>query len=142
MKNCIFCKIIQKPETENYRILENGKDFLVILDIKPIDRGHSLVIPKKHYSCIEEMGKSFTSLINYSKSFAIDYCKTLDTNSFELKINNKIYLLEEGENHVGHIHTHIIPKYKSHDKISVTKLYFDNIKEAFSKGTKLHSSPL
>jgi len=48
MKKCVFCEIV-KGNIESFKIAEN-KEFIAILDIKPLVRGQALVIPKKHYS--------------------------------------------------------------------------------------------
>ena len=45
-KNCIFCKIIKK-EIPSDVILEN-KDFIAILDINPVNKGHILILIKDH----------------------------------------------------------------------------------------------
>lgn len=47
MSKCIFCKIVQ-GKIPCYKIYEN-KNFLAFLDIRPLNQGHTLVIPKKHY---------------------------------------------------------------------------------------------
>ena len=45
--DCIFCKIVA-GEIPCYKLYED-KDFLSFLDIRPLNIGHALVIPKKHY---------------------------------------------------------------------------------------------
>lgn len=47
MEECIFCKIV-KGEVPCFKIYED-KDFLAFLDAFPFCRGHTLVIPKRHY---------------------------------------------------------------------------------------------
>ncbi len=47
MEDCIFCKIV-KGEIPSYKVYED-KNFLAFLDIRPLTKGNSLVIPKKHY---------------------------------------------------------------------------------------------
>ena len=46
MENCIFCKIIS-GDIPAYKIYEDDK-FLAFLDIRPLNPGHTLVIPKQH----------------------------------------------------------------------------------------------
>ena len=43
---CIFCSIVS-GQTQSYKIDENS-DAITILEINPISKAHSLVIPKKH----------------------------------------------------------------------------------------------
>lgn len=45
--DCIFCKIV-KGEIPSYKVYEDA-DFMAFLDIAPLNKGHVLVIPKKHY---------------------------------------------------------------------------------------------
>lgn len=47
MKNCIFCKIVKK-ELPCYHVYED-EEFLGFLDIFPRVKGHTILIPKKHY---------------------------------------------------------------------------------------------
>ncbi|PIR94680.1 HIT family protein [Candidatus Falkowbacteria bacterium CG10_big_fil_rev_8_21_14_0_10_39_11] len=46
MTDCIFCKIIA-GEIPSYKVYEDD-EFLGFLDIQPRNKGHVLVIPKKH----------------------------------------------------------------------------------------------
>ena len=47
MKDCIFCKIVNKEIPAH--IVYEDRDFLAFLDIRPQSPGHTLVVPKKHY---------------------------------------------------------------------------------------------
>ena len=47
MRNCIFCKIIKK-EIPCHKVYEDD-NFLAFLDIRPLNKGHCIVIPKEHY---------------------------------------------------------------------------------------------
>ena len=46
MDGCIFCKIA-KGEIDSAKVYEDEK-FFAFLDMKPINPGHTLLIPKKH----------------------------------------------------------------------------------------------
>ena len=50
MNDCIFCKIL-KGEIPSAKVYENDK-VLAFLDISPVHKGHTLVIPKEHYENI------------------------------------------------------------------------------------------
>jgi histidine triad (HIT) family protein len=45
--DCIFCKIVA-GELPCYKLYEDS-DYLAYLDIRPLNKGHALVIPRKHY---------------------------------------------------------------------------------------------
>ena len=48
--DCIFCKIIN-GDIPSYTIYED-EVIKVFLDISPISKGHSLIVPKKHFENI------------------------------------------------------------------------------------------
>ena len=103
-ENCIFCKII-KGEIPAYKVYED--DFvLAFLDIYPISKGHTLVIPKKHVNRLTELDeeelKKFWSgvkrVIKKIEKLASDY---------NIVINQGTLAGQE----VPHLHVHIIPRY-------------------------------
>lgn len=53
--DCIFCKII-KGEVPSYKVYEDDK-FLAFLDIRPLNPGHTLIIPKEHYRWVWDVPK-------------------------------------------------------------------------------------
>lgn len=60
MKECVFCQIVKK-EIPCFKVFEN-ENFLAFLDIKPRNKGHTLVIPKKHFRWVwdvPEIGEYF-----------------------------------------------------------------------------------
>ena len=53
MRECIFCKIVA-GELPSYKVYEDA-NFLAFLDIYPRTKGHTLVIPKKHYQWVYDV---------------------------------------------------------------------------------------
>jgi histidine triad (HIT) family protein len=49
---CIFCSIVAK-KTPSYKIAEDT-NFIAILELNPLSKGHTLLIPKKHTDKIPE----------------------------------------------------------------------------------------
>lgn len=45
--DCIFCKIVE-GQIPSYKVYDKGS-FMAFLDINPLNPGHTLVVPKKHY---------------------------------------------------------------------------------------------
>jgi len=70
MKDCIFCKIVKK-EIKGFLVDENEK-FIAILDIYPITKGQTLVIPREHYSAnpLEVPDEILKEAISFSKKVA------------------------------------------------------------------------
>jgi histidine triad (HIT) family protein len=51
--DCLFCKIVKKEVFA--AILYEDEDVIAFMDIKPINPGHALIIPKKHAVLVEEL---------------------------------------------------------------------------------------
>jgi len=99
MENCIFCKII-KGEVPAVKIWEDEK-YLVFLDMKPINSGHLLVIPKNHSDYAFDLNdKEYSELMLKSKEIA----KKLKD---KLK-SKRIGMIIEGFG-VPHVHVHLVP---------------------------------
>lgn len=101
--NCIFCKII-KGEIPCHKIFED-KNFLVFLDIKPVNHGHLLVIPKKHVIWMQEADdKTITDIYKLSKKIMLALKKGLECDYVQLSVVG---------NEVPHFHVHLIPRYNN-----------------------------
>jgi histidine triad (HIT) family protein len=97
MENCIFCKIV-KGEIPCYKIDEDN-NFLAFLDITPRNKGHTLVVPKKHYRWVWDIEENYSSAIN---KVANALKKALET-----EIIQSVVMGEE----VHHAHIHLIPRF-------------------------------
>lgn len=51
--DCIFCQIAEKKSPAG--ILFENKLVMAFIDIRPVNEGHALVIPKTHAKLIEEI---------------------------------------------------------------------------------------
>jgi len=100
MNKCIFCKII-KGEVPATKIWENN-DFLAILDIQPVVRGMTVVLPKKHYSPkIFEMDKEiYSDFMEAGRTVARKLKKGLDA--------ERVFMVAEGLD-VNHAHLKLYP---------------------------------
>jgi len=109
--DCIFCKIV-KGEIPSSKLLEDN-EFLAFLDIKPINKGHVLIIPKAHCRNLLDFPKSEeTNLIEFVKKVAMAVMKATSADGFNLGMNNG----EAAGQIVEHAHFHIIPRFKD-DKL-------------------------
>ncbi len=52
-KNCIFCKIVKKEIPSE--LVEESKNFVAFLDVNPKTSGHTLIIPKQHFTNLMDM---------------------------------------------------------------------------------------
>ncbi len=111
---CVFCKIIS-GEIPSYKVYEDN-DFLAILDISQTTLGHTLVMPKKHYSNMLEMpNDEYAKLMGIVQRLAIKITNNLNASGCNILINsNKV----AGQT-VMHTHVHIIPRYTESDSIKI-----------------------
>ena len=74
MSDCIFCKII-KGEVPFTKVYED-EDTLAFLDINPITKGHTLVIPKEHAETIDKLSEdSLCKAVVIIKKILLDVIK-------------------------------------------------------------------
>ncbi len=107
MEECIFCKIVNKVEP-GYFVFE-GDTIVGFLDSHPLNRGHTLVVPKAHYDTIIDVPDDvLTELIVITKNVGIQVCGALDAAGFNLFQNNGTHAGQV----VPHIHFHIIPRFE------------------------------
>lgn len=105
MTDCIFCKII-KGEIPSVKLYEDS-EALAFLDINPINLGHALVIPKKHFQNILETPEDIMVHMMKVVKKVSHGLEALKPDGINIKINNK----EAAGQDVFHSHIHVIPRY-------------------------------
>ncbi|KKR45204.1 MAG: Histidine triad (HIT) protein [Parcubacteria group bacterium GW2011_GWA1_40_21] len=101
MDDCIFCKII-KGAIPAEKIYEDD-EVVAFLDIKPVNFGHTLVIPKKHYEKMESTPDDTLSAVFTNAKKLIKVIKESMSADF-------VALSVVGID-VPHFHIHLIPRY-------------------------------
>jgi len=102
--DCIFCKIVN-GEIPCAKIYED-KEFLAFLSIGPINKGHTLVVPKKHSENLFDFPEE-TNLIEFLKKVAKAVVNGTGADGFNLSLNNG----KAAGQLVLHTHFHIIPRF-------------------------------
>ncbi len=105
-KPCIFCSIIagQEPCVQIHH--DNG--FLVLMDKYPINPGHALVMPTKHYETLlqmphAEVGKLYSLVPTIARAII----SAVKADGFNIGQNNGI----AANQIVPHVHVHIVPRF-------------------------------
>ena len=121
----IFTKIVN-GEIPSYKIFEN-EHFYSFLDISPMTKGHTLVIPKKEVDYLFDIDDTMLSeMIVLSKKIAKAIEKTVECT----RVGVMVVGLE-----VPHAHIHLIPIQNEGDmnlsnkRIQLTKEEFEKIAE-------------
>ena len=106
MKDCIFCKIV-KGNIPSAKVYEDD-DMISFLDIAPNNKGHVLVVPKKHTENLLEMNDAdLNAVFNAVGKVSRAISKSLKCD-FNLIMNNG----KDSGQIVFHSHVHIIPRYE------------------------------
>lgn len=102
MEDCIFCNL------EASRIEDENKLFLVIKDLYPVTRGHTLIIPKRHvpsfFELTDEEQASFLEMLHLQQQKLASTDETIT--GFNVGINDG----EDAGQTVMHCHIHLIPR--------------------------------
>ena len=101
--DCIFCKIISKEIPA--KILYEDDDSLSFLDAFPVAKGHTLVVPKKHFAKIQDMPPDLNQKLFDSVHKMINKVDALEGSTLVAVHNGK----ESGQE-VPHVHVHLIPR--------------------------------
>jgi histidine triad (HIT) family protein len=108
MESCIFCKII-KGEIPCTKVYEDDK-VLAFLDISPVNKGHTLVIPKKHYETLMDVPDDLLcETMKIIKKLSKAVMKTVKADGINISINN----YKAAGQLVLHLHVHIMPRFSN-----------------------------
>ncbi|KAL0260594.1 Adenosine 5'-monophosphoramidase [Diplodia seriata] len=98
---CIFCKII-KGEIPSMKIFESDKTY-AFLDIGPLSRGHSLIIPKHHGAKLHDIPDD---QLHEILPVAARIARAVGCEDYNILQNNGRIAHQV----VDHVHFHMIPK--------------------------------
>lgn len=106
MEDCIFCKIID-GKIPSAKIYEDDR-VIGFLDIMPANKGHCLIVPKKHSETLAEISDDdLYAIIKAAKRVAKALSLSFGA-SFNIVMNNG----KEAGQVVSHSHVHIIPRFQ------------------------------
>jgi histidine triad (HIT) family protein len=102
--DCVFCKIVRGEEPA-YIVYED-EYVVAILDKYPINKGHTLVMPKRHYRDITEIpDEELCRVIKITKAVTIAVMRALKVPGVRVVQNNGA----EAGQVIFHVHFHVIP---------------------------------
>lgn len=105
MTDCIFCKII-KGEIPCANVYED-KEVIAFLDISPVNPGHTLVVPKKHYETLIDLPDELACKVMKAVKKVVSAVKeAMNADGINILQSN----LKPAGQDVFHVHFHIIPR--------------------------------
>jgi histidine triad (HIT) family protein len=120
--SCIFCQIVAGEAQAS--VVHRGGGVCAFLDVKPLFKGHVLVVPEPHIETLGELpADRIPSLFEAVQKISRAVEKSLGAQGSFVAINNVV------SQSVPHLHVHVVPRTKG-----------DGLKGFFWPRTKYASS--
>lgn len=105
--NCVFCKITDKKAPAS--ILYEDEKTIALLDIRPLNEGHTLIIPRDHYETVYDIPEELNAHIyKIVKRAAIAVKNATNADGITVIQQNGHAAGQE----VLHLHVHVVPRYE------------------------------
>lgn len=139
-QDCIFCRIV-RGEVPSVRVYEDA-DVIAFMDIGPVVKGHTLVIPRAHHNPITDTPPEVLhKLISAVRLVARAQMKGLGADGISVSQANG----PTAGQIVPHIHFHVIPRFSAgghhghwtpsqYENAQEMKDYADKIRQALIPG--------
>ncbi|MCD6477505.1 MAG: HIT family protein [Candidatus Aenigmarchaeota archaeon] len=120
---CIFCKIVS-GEVRSEKVYEDD-DVVAFLDVNPSAPGHTVVVPKQHFSSILDMDDDLLCKVFKAVKKVTGMIKeSLNPDGFTIGINQG----EAAGGRIPHLNVHIIPRFRGDGGI-VIQMVVRNVPE-------------
>lgn len=107
VEDCIFCRIV-KGEIPASKVFESDS-ILSFLDINPVSRGHTLVIPRLHYETLEDFPDELLAELSKAvKQISAAAARAVGADGYNIQMSNR----PAAGQVVPHAHFHIIPRFE------------------------------
>lgn len=108
MQDCLFCKIVRK-ELPAQIVFENDA-VVAFLDIKPVNPGHVLVVPREHsHDFISTSDEILCEVAVVAKRVGQAVIQALWAGGFNIGVNNG----RMAGQLVDHMHLHVMPRFEN-----------------------------
>lgn len=105
---CPFCSIVERKMDSH--VVYEDEDAMAFLDVNPVSKGHTLVVPKQHAAEITDLDREATAaLFQVVRDVADAAEQALDPLGVNILQSNG----EAAGQEIHHMHAHVIPRYES-----------------------------
>lgn len=106
-ESCVFCRIVRKQAPAS--IVYEDREVIAFLDIRPLNKGHTLVIPKAHHADIFDTPTDQISQVHrVTKQIALAVKKAVHADGISIIQQNG----EAAGQDIFHLHVHVVPRFK------------------------------
>ncbi|MFY1687767.1 HIT family protein [Plantactinospora sp. WMMB782] len=104
MAACVFCGIVAGAAA--FRVLDSP-DGVAFLDVRPVFRGHVLVVPREHVETLGDLPeRALPGYFRLVRRLALAVEAGLGAGGTFVAMNNRV------SQSVPHLHTHVVPRTK------------------------------
>lgn len=135
MPSCLFCAVVQ-GEAEASTVWVDD-DFVAFLDIRPLFKGHTLLVPRVHVVTLPELppelGEGFITAMQRLSQAMLD---GLGAEGSFVAMNNTV------SQSVPHLHCHIVPRTKGDGLRGFfwPRTTYDDVAERDAWAARLHAA--
>jgi histidine triad (HIT) family protein len=130
--SCIFCRIAQKQASAT--LVYEDEKVLAFLDIRPLNEGHTLVIPKIHYESIFDIPQELIAYLHgIVKQIAIAVEKATKADGISIIQQNG----KAAGQDIFHLHVHVIPRYEGQKMPSLNEISEADIEKLRQAAAKI-----
>jgi histidine triad (HIT) family protein len=134
-ETCIFCKIVS-GDIPAVKIYENDA-VLAFLDIRPVHKGHVLVIPKDHFENVYTVPPELWCRVQLAvQNLAVAVKNAVSADGINVFMNNE----SAAGQIVFHAHIHIIPRENEDNLPHWPHTKYDDEEEAKETAEKIRSN--
>jgi len=135
MEECIFCKIVngEIPCAQVY----SGDNVMAFLDIAPIVEGHTLLIPRKHYSTLWDLPQELAGEMQRAmQELGVAIFHVTGATGLNVVMNN----YKAAGQVVPHAHWHLIPRREGDGLLPVEQKEYDSQEVMNELAAKIQSA--
>jgi histidine triad (HIT) family protein len=104
VSNCVFCAIAAGEKTDQ-PVVAADEHTVAFLDVRPVFKGHVLVIPRLHYPTLADLPPELTGpLFTRVRQLSTAMAAAPGTDGTFIGVNNTV------TQSVPHLHAHVIPR--------------------------------
>lgn len=131
-ESCVFCKIVA-GDIPAVKIFENDA-VLAFLDIKPVNKGHVLVIPKDHFENIYTVPPELWCRVMLAvQEVSVAVKNAVSADGINLVMNNE----SAAGQLVYHAHIHVVPRENEDGLVHWPHKNYDDEEDAKSVAEKI-----
>ncbi|MGD0449687.1 MAG: HIT family protein [Candidatus Bathyarchaeia archaeon] len=116
-ESCIFCKIVKKQASSS--IIYEDESVMAFLDIRPLNLGHTLVVPKPHFVDIFNIPENeLCNIHGVSKLISPAIKKATKADGISIIQQNG----KSAGQDIFHFHVHVVPRFEGQRMPSFSEL--------------------